>query len=105
MEKKTSKLNKTVTIIFLLVLIILAILTIYKLNKKHEEKLYDVLYSEIKYYANQCFLKKECESEITLKELYEKEYLGTQYDPITKEELNKETKIIIKDEKIEIVNK
>ena len=105
MEKKTSKLNKIITIIFLIVLIVLIILTIYKLNKKHEEKLYDVLYSEIKYEAKQCYLKKECESNITLKELYEKKYLETQYDPITKEELNKEIKIQISDKDIKIIDK
>ena len=103
MEKKTNKLNKIILIIFFAVLTLLAIFTIYKLNKRHEDKLYDVLYSEIKYAAKNCYLKKECENNITLKELYEKKYLETQYDPITKEELNKKIKITIKDEKIEIV--
>ena len=103
MEKKKSKINKFITIIFLILLSIVIAFTIYKLNKKHEEKLYNVLYSEIKYQANQCLLKKECENNITIKELYEKKYLETKYDPITKEELNKEIKIIIKNEKIEIV--
>ena len=68
----------------------------------YEDKLYNVLYSEIKYAAKDCYLKKECKSKITLKELYEKKYLETQFDPITKEELNSSTKITIKDEKIEI---
>lgn len=103
MVRGKNKLNKIITIIFLIVLAILIILTVYKLNKKHEEKLYNVLYSEIKYNANKCYLKKDCDSEITLNHLYEKDYLEILYDPITKEELNKDIKIIIKDEKIEIV--
>jgi hypothetical protein len=82
----------------------LFLLTIYKLNKRHEDRLYNVMYSEIKYQAKKCYLKDECESSITLNELYEKKYLETMYDPISKEELNKNIKIIIKDEKIEIAN-
>ena len=103
MEKKKSKFNKIILIIILLVIGTIICITVYKLNSRHKEKLYNVLYSEIKYQANQCFLKKECENNITLKELYDKKYLETKYDPITKEELNKNTKIIIKDKKIEIV--
>lgn len=105
MEKKNNKSKKILTILLIIIMGIVLILTAYKLNKKHEDKLYNVLYSEIKYQANQCFLKKECESNITLNELYEKKYLSIQYDPITKEELNKDIKIIIKDKKIEIVKK
>lgn len=96
MVKKISNIS------IIILLIVLVILTIYKLNKRHEDKLYNVLYSEIKYQAEKCYLKGECESTMTLNELYEKEYLETQYDPISKEELNKDTKITIKDEKIEI---
>ena len=47
-------------------------MTIYKINKKHEEKLYNVLYSEIKYAANKCCLEDKCEKNIKLRELYEK---------------------------------
>lgn len=98
MVKKISNIS------IIILSIILIGFTIYKLNKRHVDKLYNVLYSEIKYQAQKCYLKKECESEITLKDLYEKKYLDTQYDPISKEELNKDIKIIIKDEKIEIVD-
>ena len=95
--------KKVRNICIIIISITLIIFTIYKLNKRHEDKLYNVLYSEIKYQAEKCYLKKECESTITLKELYKKKYLETQYDPISKEELNENLKIKIKDEKIEIV--
>lgn len=95
--------KKISSIIIIILAVILTILTIHKLNKRHEEKLYNVLYSEIKYQAKQCYLKKECEKTITLEELYLKKYLTTQYDPVTKEELNKYIKINIENEKIEIV--
>ena len=102
MEKKKNKLKDITKILIILALILIVVFTIYKLNKKHEDKLYDVLYSEIKYKANKCYLNKECGKTITLKELYEKKYLNTQYDPISKEELNSELKIIIKKDKITI---
>lgn len=102
MEKKKNNLKNITKILIIICLILIVIFTIYKLNKKHEEKLYDVLYSEIKYKANKCYLDKKCESNITLKELYEKEYLKTQYDPISKEELDNNIKIIIKDNGVKI---
>ena len=98
MEKKKN----IIKVLIIITLILIIVFTIYKLNKKHEEKLYDVLYSEIKYKANKCYLDKKCESTITLKELYEKEYLSTQYDPISKEELNNNIKIVIKENEIKI---
>lgn len=95
--------RKISNILIIIMLICLISLTIYKLNKRHENKLYDVLYSKIEYQAKKCFLDKKCENNITLEELYTKEYLEVQYDPISKEELNPKTEIKIKDEKIEIV--
>ncbi len=95
--------RKLSNILIIIMLICLISLTIYKLNKRHENKLYDVLYSKIEYQAKKCFLDKKCENNITLEELYTKEYLEVQYDPISKEELNPKTEIKIKDEKIEIV--
>ena len=94
--------KKISNVCIIILLIALIGLTIYKLNKRHEDKLYNVLYSEIKYQGELCYLKGECESIMTLEELYTKKYLETQYDPISKEELNKDTKIIIKKDKIEI---
>lgn len=96
--------KKVRNICIIIILIVLVIMTIYKLNKRHEDKLYDVLYSEIKYQARKCYLKSDCKKNITLNELYEKKYLTIQYDPISKEELDKDLKIKIKGEKIEIVN-
>ena len=99
MVKKFSKIS------IIILLITLCILTIYKLNKKHEETLYHVLYSDIEYRAKRCFLEGNCEEKITLNELYEKKYLSVQYDPISKEEIDKKLEIIIKDDKVEIKNK
>lgn len=91
--------KKIVSIIFLVLVLIVFGVTIHKLILRHNEKLYNVLYSEIEYKANRCYLEEKCSNNIVLSELYEKGYLTTQYDPITKEELNKNLKIqIINDE-------
>lgn len=97
MENKSKHLKWLVLIVFL---IIIAIISIYKVTKNREEKLYNVLYSKIEYAANSCFLKQECVDSITLKELYEKNYLEEQYDPITKELLDSNLKIEYKDNKV-----
>lgn len=94
-----KKVNKVCVII---ILIVLVGSTIYKLNKRHEDKLYNVMYSEIKYQAKRCYLESNCKSNITLNELYEKKYLSTQYDPISKEELSKDIKIVVEGESVEI---
>ena len=103
MEKKKS--NKLITITVFSLLIIVIIFTIYKINKNHEEKLYNVLYSKIKYACKKCYLEEKCKNEITLKELYDNKYLELQYDPISKEELDSNTIIKIKNDKITIVKK
>lgn len=100
-----KKLNKVSIIILSVVFILLIILTIYKINKNHEDKLYNVLYSKIEYASNKCYLENNCSDSFKLKELYEKKYLYTQYDPISKEELDENIKINIKDNKIIIDKK
>ena len=97
MEKRKTNIS---FVIYCLLLIILSVFTIYKINKNHEKKLYNVLYSEIEYKAKKCYLDKVCSDSFTLSFLYEKEYLDTMYDPISKEELDKKLKINIKKNKV-----
>lgn len=91
--------KKIINIFIIIIGLAVSIMTIYKINMRHEEKLYEVLYEEIKFQAKKCFLEKKCEDNITLFELYNKGYLSVQYDPISKEELDKDLKISIKDNK------
>ena len=97
MEKKKTNIS---TYIYLLLIILVGSLTVYKIIKNHESKMYDVLYSEIEYKAKRCYLEKKCEENITLSQLYEKKYLDIKYDPISKEELSKDMKITIKEDKV-----
>ena len=56
----------------------------------------------IKYAANKCYLEKKCNESFDLQTLYDNNYLDTEYDPITKEELNKNLKISIDKDVINI---
>ena len=92
---------KKINAFIILVLILLVFgSTIYKVIKRHNERLYEVLYSKIEYQAKKCFLEEKCEKEIILNDLYNKGYLEIQYDPISKEELNKNIKIEITGEEV-----
>lgn len=94
--------KKLSSIIVVILVFVIICMTIYKMNKQHEDKLYNVLYSEIKYAANRCFLEEKCNKDITLSELYDKQYLNPKFDPISKEELSKELKITIKDSVVKV---
>lgn len=81
------------------ILIILIVMGAIKNLTNHHEKEYRVVNSKILESAKDCYLKKECEGEITLKDLYDKGYLEVQIDPVTKE--NMDEKICIKYEENE----
>ena len=87
-----------------IIIIIMLVLSGYKVIKNREKHLYEVLYNKIKASAKECFLKNDCEGTITLNDLYEKNYLKVQYDPITKEQLHKNIKIEYKEDEIIIDN-
>lgn len=94
--------KKVSSIIAIILVLVIIGLTIYKINNRHENKLYDVLYSKIEYASNKCYLDKKCEKSFTLKELYDFGYLEVLYDPISKEEINNNLKIDIKNDKVNI---
>ncbi len=74
--------------ILLVVFIILIIFAVINNVKYHHEKEYQVLFSKILESAKECYLKEECNGNITLKDLYDKNYLETQVDPSTKENMD-----------------
>ena len=100
MEKSFKQIRLIIVILFLTIMLIV---TFYKVIKNREERLYSVLYGRIEYAYRSCYLKKECSDSITLNDLYEKEYLKTQYDPITKEMLDPNIKITYKDNEVKIL--
>ena len=79
--------NKIVIYITILaIVIIVACPTFYKVIKENHRKLYVVNNKLITEAAEKCYYEKQCKNNtITLKELYEKEYLEEGIsDPVTK---------------------
>ena len=59
--------------------------TIYKIHEEHNNRLLLVVEKEFEYYAKECYLNDECESVVTLKDLYDLNYLEDRLaNPITK---------------------
>lgn len=93
--------------IFMITLIIITVIIISKtvivLNEKHESKLLYAMQSKVEYYAKRCYLEEKCSGNITLNDLYEKEYLKEEVvNPITKEVLRKDLLIRYEDEEVVI---
>ncbi len=70
------------------IIIIVLGVSAYKAKQNHENKLYLVLHKNIKEKALDCYLKKECEGQIKLGDLYQKKYLDELFDPVTKEKMD-----------------
>ena len=99
MVKIMSK-NKVIiyTTIVALILII-GIPTIYKVIKNHNAKLYEVTEKRIIEAAKKCWNESKCQTDtITLKELYELDYLEKEANPVTKKYYSENSKIIKKEE-------
>lgn len=97
------KLNNK-TILFGTILIIIFLIgsfSIYKVIKNHNDKLYYATITKIEEKALLCFNESKCNEEITLKQLYELEYIEKTANPVTNEYFNEESLIIIKDNKAE----
>ena len=99
------KSNKIIVVSSIIIIIlILAIPTTYKVIKNHNKNLYKVVEDKIVEKAKECYYDKKClEEKITLKELYENEYLDKVSNPITKEYYNENSYVEIKNNKYKFV--
>ena len=84
-------------IMLIAIVLIIGVPTVYKIIKEHQDVKYIVNEKQIIQAAENCYFKKDCSlNQITLKELYEKEYLKDKIiDPKTKEEYNELSYVII----------
>ena len=89
--------TKTFNVILVIVIIlVLVIPSSYAVYTTHNERLYEVLDNKMIEQATICYNKKECITKlITLQELYDKNYLEEQVDPVSKEILDPNTTIDI----------
>lgn len=89
-----------ITILLLITLIITA--TTIELNRQHEQKLIYAMETKIEYYAKRCYIEKNCNGEISIQDLYDRNYLTQVIHPVTKEVIDSTTKIEYIDSKITI---
>lgn len=79
--------------------------TIYKIHTNHNEKLLLVVENEFHYYAKQCYLKDECESIVTLKELYDLGYLEEKLtNPINKKYYDEASSINLDTKEVNLIS-
>ena len=99
--ERNKKLKLYIVISIICVALLFVIYAAYKVRRDHVKNLHLVVEKKIKEAAKDCFLKEECEGKITLGELYDKEYLEIQIDPVTKENMDTDLCIEYIDETIE----
>lgn len=91
--------NKKIVVGTIIIIIaLITSVTIYKVIKKHNDNLMLVSEKYIIEKAQKCYIEKKCtEESVTLKSLYDLNYLEVQVNPVTKE-YYKDTSYIIKEE-------
>lgn len=96
MEKKSK------IIIYLIVafIVVILLLSAGKNLNNHYKKEYLVIDNKIKEAAKLCYNEGKCENNITLKDLYDKEYLEVLFDPKSKEKIDDNRCITYKDHEI-----
>lgn len=94
MERKTNK-----TIIFGTIIVIILIVvgfSAFQINKTHQEKLYSVMQNKIIGQALRCYNEDKCnDTTISLKDLYDKQYLETVINPVNSEYVNENSYVEI----------
>ena len=83
------------TIIFIVICLLTIFVITYstfKINETHESKLYYSVKSNVKYYAERCYLEEMCKDTVTLNDLYNLGYLTKEViNPVTKEVVDPST--------------
>ena len=98
--EKNKMINYYIIALILGVALLFIIVASYKVRKDHEDNLHLVVEKRIKEAARECFLNEECEGKITLEDLYEKDYLNVQIDPVSKENMNSDLCIEFEEKEI-----
>ncbi len=86
----TNKITIIGTII--VIMLIVGSVTTYKVIKNHHKKLIQVTTDRIVDAAKKCYYEEKCTNKtVTLKELYDLNYISKQSNPISKEYYNEES--------------
>lgn len=93
MAKKRISNFTLISLAIIASLVIIIIASIVKISVNQNNKLLYSMHSTIEYYAKRCYLEENCKDEVTLKDLYDKNYLTEMVNPVTKEILDENLKI------------
>ncbi len=102
---KVMNINKiSVIVSIVLIILIISVPTFYKVVKNHVDNLYLVVEDKIIESARKCYLEDKCLNEkITLKELYDNNYLDKVIDPISKEYYSESCYVLRDDNNFEFI--
>lgn len=97
--------KKVITLTVAIIAGMIIIPTIYKIHTNHNEKLLLVVEKEFSYYAKQCYLNDECANTVTLKELYDLEYLEEKLtNPINKKYYDESSSINLDTKEVDLIS-
>lgn len=99
MVKKISNFSIIAWTIIILLIIVVSY-SFYKITEEKNNKMIFSMEENIKYYAKRCYLEGKCKDTITLGDLYTLDYLDEVINPVTKEIVDKNTKISYVDKQI-----
>ena len=100
----TNRIVLTFSII--IIVLVISIPTIYKVVNNHYDNLVKVTESKIIEEAKKCYYEEKCSGDIiTLKELYDLEYLEEVSNPITKEFYNEDSYVEYKADIFKFIEK
>jgi len=86
------------------IILIITVPTVYKVIKNHNDNLLHAVEEKIIQAAKKCYYEEKCkEKKITLKNLYDLEYLDKISNPISKEYYNENSYVIFNNNKFKFV--
>lgn len=97
--------RRIITFTVFIILALLIIPTVYKIYENHKEHLILVVEKEFLYQAKLCYYEDACSNQVTLKDLYQKEYLKEKLtNPISKEYYREDSYVNIETNEIRLIS-
>lgn len=84
----------------IIIILMIGIPTYINVKRDHDKKMIKTIELKITKAAKDCYLENQCSGQITLGDLYNKNYLDKQVNPVTKKYYDDSSKINYIDKKI-----
>lgn len=97
--------RKAIFLTFIIILGMVVVPTIYKIYKNHNDNLLLVVEKEFMYQAKKCFNEDKCSNIVTLKDLYDNDYLEDKLtNPINKKFYDESSSINVETEEMNLID-